>query len=107
MTDVKRKGERGALKPAGNGPKMVSGKPMSGRILRLAAGMGHGYIRAEGGEDVFFHRSDTQEGVFNTLEIDDDVRFELVEDRVSGARAIRVRRMTPKKGRLDLEETKP
>jgi cold shock CspA family protein len=54
--------------------------------------MGQGYIRLDGNRLVFFHRSDTEDHVFNTLLVDDDVTFELIEDRLSGARAIRVRK---------------
>jgi cold shock CspA family protein len=47
---------------------------------------------------VFFHRSDTAEGLFNKLQVDDEVRFELIEDRLRGARAMGVRKTAPKKG---------
>jgi cold shock CspA family protein len=45
---------------------------------------------------VFFHRSDLLEGTaFNALAIGDRVTFELLEDRVSGPRALRVERRRP------------
>jgi cold shock CspA family protein len=81
--------------PAGNAPKGVTGTPSVGAISRMAHGRSHGYIRINGGGDVFFHRSDTAEGQFNQLEAGTEVTFELVEDRISGARAIRVRRWQP------------
>jgi cold shock CspA family protein len=88
----------GSRLPAGNAAKALTGTPARGRISRIAHGMGHGYIRANGDLAVFFHRSDTEEGLFNTLQVDDDVRFELVEDRLSGPRAIRVRKQPQQRG---------
>ena len=73
-----------------------SGQPMAGRILRLSRGQGHGYIRASRYREVFFHRADT-DGHFNTLDVGDDVTFELLDDRLSGARAIHVRKKALKK----------
>ena len=43
--------------------------------------------------EVYFHRADVQEGTsFNDLEIGETVKFELLDDAVSGARARAVRR---------------
>jgi cold shock CspA family protein len=43
--------------------------------------------------EVYFHRADVQEGTsFNDLEVGETVKFELLDDAVSGARALRVRR---------------
>jgi cold shock CspA family protein len=43
--------------------------------------------------EVFFHRRDVADGtVFNELEIGNEVIFELLEDSISGARALRVMR---------------
>jgi cold shock CspA family protein len=59
-------------------------------------GQGYGYIRLANGRDIFFHRSDLEEGTsFNAFAIGDAVRFELLEDAVSGARAMRVKRRRP------------
>jgi len=67
--------------------------PSSGRIVRLFVGQSHGFIREKRGREIFFHRGDVQEGTsFNDFEIGDAVVFELLEDAVSGARALRVRR---------------
>jgi cold shock CspA family protein len=57
-------------------------------------GQNHGFIKDENGREVFFHRSDFTEGVFNRLVIGDEVMFELIEDRLSGPRAVRVRQKT-------------
>jgi cold shock CspA family protein len=61
--------------------------------VTLFIGQGHGFIRLANARDVFFHRSDLHEGVsFNDLAVGDTVRFDLLEDDVSGPRAIQVAR---------------
>lgn len=65
----------------------------TGRIVRLFVGQAHGYIRVANDREVFFHRSDVCEGTsFNEFVVGDSVAFELLEDTVSGARALRVER---------------
>jgi cold shock CspA family protein len=60
-------------------------------------GQGHGFIRLSDNRDVFFHRSDLLEGTsFNDFAVGDTVTFELLEDAVSGARALRVTRRSPR-----------
>jgi cold shock CspA family protein len=67
--------------------------PASGRIIALLVGQGTGFIRLGTDGKVFFHRADVQPGTsINDFELGDAVEFDLVEDPVSGARAIRVRR---------------
>ena len=74
------------------------GRPESGRIIRILVGQGHGFIRLAGGREVFFHRGDVPEPVaFNDLQVGDPVSFELLEDPVSGARALRVTRPEPRR----------
>jgi cold shock CspA family protein len=64
-----------------------------GRVTRLLVGQGYGYIRLANTREVFFHRADMREGTgFNELELGAEVTFELFEDAVSGARALRVAR---------------
>jgi cold shock CspA family protein len=47
---------------------------------------------------VFFHRSDVREGVsFNEFTVGDAVTFELLDDRISGARAVQVDRRKPRR----------
>jgi cold shock CspA family protein len=75
-----------------NQPPPPSGRPTRGRIIRIHAGQSHGFIRDVDSREVFFHRSDTSWGTFNTLMVGDTVAFELIEDRVSGPRATAVRR---------------
>jgi cold shock CspA family protein len=80
-------------KPAGARPPENRGVPKTGRIVTLFVGQGHGFIRLANDRDVFFHRSDVREGVsFNDLAVGDTVRFDLLEDDVSGPRAIQVAR---------------
>jgi cold shock CspA family protein len=77
-----------------NQPLPPTGRPARGKIARINAGQSHGFIRDEDHREVFFHRSDTTFGTFNTLLVGDAVAFELIEDRCSGPRATRVRRGT-------------
>ena len=66
---------------------------MGGRIVKLLVGQSHGFIRTTDGREIFFHRSDVREGTsFNDFGVGDAVTFELLEDAVSGARAVRVSR---------------
>ena len=86
-------GRKGAAKRSGkaSAPTDPRGTPETGRIARMVIGQGHGFIRLRSDREVFFHRSDLDEGTpFNDLQVGDTVTFELLEDRVSGARALRV-----------------
>ena len=74
-----------------NQPQPPTGKPTRGRVIRIHAGQSHGFIRDTESREVFFHRSDTTFGTFNKLSVGDTVKFELIEDRVSGPRATAVR----------------
>jgi cold shock CspA family protein len=72
-------------------PLDLRGRPSTGRIRSLLVGQGQGQIRLRGGLAIFFHRADLQEGTaFNDLQVGDAVAFELLDDRVSGPRALRV-----------------
>ncbi|TET17792.1 MAG: cold shock domain-containing protein [Dehalococcoidia bacterium] len=63
---------------------------MKGKIKRLIRGRGFGFITAEDGSEVFFHRSALQGMNFDTLEEGDSVEFDLeTDDR--GARAVNVK----------------
>jgi hypothetical protein len=79
--------------PALNGlPRQAVGLPDRGQIVRLFTGQCHGTIRTAGGREVWFHRSDMSESAaFNNFVVGDSVIFDLLEDRISGARALRVR----------------
>ena len=72
--------------------------PSSGRIVTLFIGQGHGFIRLTNDREVFFHRSDVREGTsFNDFAVGDAVTLELLEDEVSGPRALRVERRRPRR----------
>lgn len=59
--------------------------------MKLFVGQGHGYIRVANQQEIFFHRSDLQEGTsINDLSVGDVVTFERLDDTISGARAQRV-----------------
>jgi cold shock CspA family protein len=75
------------------GPRELRGKPAVGRVARLFIGQGHGFVRLSSKREVFFHRADLLEGTsFNDLQVGDTLSFELLEDAVSGARAVHVTR---------------
>jgi cold shock CspA family protein len=81
------------VKPAPPRPPEQRGVWTTGRIAKLLVGQGHGFIRLTDNREVFFHRSDVREGAsFNDFAVNDSVTFELLEDAVSGARALRVTR---------------
>jgi cold shock CspA family protein len=83
-----RGGTAGSARPAER-----RGAASSGRIVKLLIGQSHGFIRLADGREIYFHRSDLEEGTsFNDFAIGDPVNFELLEDEVSGARALRVKR---------------
>jgi len=69
------------------------GRVSVGRIARLLVGQGYGFIRTANDREIYFHRTDVREGTsINDLRVGDRVIFELLEDHVSGARALRVDR---------------
>ena len=76
-------------------PAPPRGLPASGSISTVASGQGHGYIRADDGRRIYFHRNDSKYGTFNALVGGDPVTFDLHEDPVSGPRALNVRRLGP------------
>jgi cold shock CspA family protein len=69
----------------------------SGRIVTLVIGQGHGFIRLADRRSVFFHRSDLGEGTrFGDLAIGETLIFDLLDDPISGPRALHVRRRPPR-----------
>jgi hypothetical protein len=93
---VSRQSGRAVKKvPAGSAarPAERRGAAAWGRIVSLLVGQSHGFIRLPDRREVYFHRSDLAEGTsFNDFAVGDAVTFELLEDAVSGARALRVKR---------------
>jgi cold shock CspA family protein len=82
---------RKAAPTIGTRPAERRGIVTNGRIVKLFVGQGHGFIRLTDKRDVFFHRNDVREGTsINDFAIGDAVTFELLEDAVSGARALQV-----------------
>ena len=72
-------------------PAERRGAVCTGRIAKLLIGQSHGFIRSNGRE-IYFHRRDLEDGIsFNDFGVGDVVSFELLEDAVSGARALRVK----------------
>ena len=67
------------------------GPATKGRITQLSHGRLCGVIRANDGQSVFFHGRDLEGARYNDVEIGRSVRFELIDDPVSGPRAARVR----------------
>jgi cold shock CspA family protein len=87
---------------AKHGPKIISkvrpvltGTKTRGRVTRILHGQGYGFIRTADDREVYFHRSDA-DGTFNDLSAGDGVVFELYEDRITGPRALRLRKYTKK-----------
>src|SRR3954465_11355365 len=79
-------------------PKAPEGRAAAGRVAQLRVGQCDGFIRLTSTRDsreVYFHRADLREDTpFNTLQVGDVLKFDLIEDSVSGARALRVTRKT-------------
>ena len=73
------------------------GHRMTGRIVRILHGQSHGFIRAEDNRELFFHRSDVRFALFNALAVRDRVAFEVIEDKIAGPRAVKVKRAAIKK----------
>jgi cold shock CspA family protein len=91
------RGDLQKMTPARSGERTKAsearGVPGRGRIVRLLIGQGHGFIRLANDNEAFFHRSDLREGTsFNEFAVGDTVKFELLEDHVSGPRAVQVER---------------
>ena len=79
--------------PKGPAP-VLTGIKMRGRVTRILHGQGFGFIRADDDRDVFFHKADAVGTTFNDLAVGDRVTFELYEDKITGPRALRLRKAT-------------
>jgi cold shock CspA family protein len=69
----------------------IRGRATTGTITQLTHGRLCGVIRTGDGQDVFFHGRDLEGARYNEMELGGAVTFELIDDRVSGARAARIR----------------
>jgi CspA family cold shock protein len=65
-------------------------KGLKGKVKRLIRDRGFGFITAEDGTEVFFHRSELVEADFDTMEEGADVEFDL-ESGAKGPRAVKVK----------------
>ena len=83
---AKVQGRAKGVKPEERGTRTI------GKIVRILYGQSYGLIRIQDRRDVFFHRKDARASLFNALEAGDRVVFELIEDPLTGPRAIRVSR---------------
>ena len=67
---------------------------MKGQIKRLIRDRGFGFVSAENGKEVFFHRSALGDVDIESLDEDTDVEYE-VEQGPKGLRAANLRIATP------------
>jgi cold shock CspA family protein len=81
-----------AKRPIGKAPNPNEprGRASTGTVATITRGRGDGYIREHRGDLLYFNRRDVIDGGFNDLNIGDRVTFEIIEDKVSGHRAVRV-----------------
>ena len=73
------------------GSNSQTGPTTRGRITQLSPGRMCGTIRASHGQSVFFHGRDLEGATYKDLKLGGVVSFELIDDRISGPRAARVR----------------
>ena len=87
---------RTSRQPIALRPPEPRGHASVGRIVKLSVGQGCGFIRLTNDREIYFHRADLRAGTsINELRVGDSVVFELLEDRISGARALHVVRRRP------------
>jgi len=68
----------------------LKGGVVKGKVRRIIRERGFGFIIAENGDEVFFHRSALKEGDFDSLNVGMDVDFQVERGR-RGLRAINMR----------------
>lgn len=82
----------------GTRPIEPRGTVSTGCIVKLLVGQGHGFIRLADDREIYFHRTDLARGAsINDFVVGDRVSFELLEDTISGARALHVSRSEPRR----------
>ena len=65
---------------------------MTGQIIRLIRDRGFGFLRAEDGKEIFFHRTELQDTSFDALRGDEKVEYDMGTDARSGReRAVNLR----------------
>ncbi len=83
---------KGGQKRLGKEPPELKTIPFRGRIVRILHGQSFGFLRTDDDRDVFFHRSDIGGDVFNSLVVGDAVAGRMFEDRITGPRALKLRK---------------
>ena len=64
---------------------------MRGTIVRMIRDRGFGFVRVDNGEEIFFHHSSLERGVFDTLQEGQELEFDIENDvRGRGQRATNV-----------------
>ena len=63
---------------------------LKGKIKTLIRGRGYGFISAEDGREIFFHRTDLIDIEFDSLEEEQQVQFD-VEKGTKGPKAVNVK----------------
>jgi len=79
---------------AGTGSRKMEGGSllMKGQIVRLVRDRGFGFVRAEAGQEYFFHATGIENRTFESLGGGESVEFDLaVAPRANRERAVRVR----------------
>ncbi len=65
---------------------------MRGTIVRMIRDRGFGFVRIDTGEEIFFHHSALERGIFDTLQEGQELEFDIENDvRGRGQRAANVR----------------
>ncbi len=59
--------------------------------IRQVMDRGFGFIKAEDGKDLFFHRNETEGVEFSSLQAGQGVEFEIGQDRKGRPQAVKVR----------------
>ena len=76
----------------GQGSVKAKETPLHGKIVRLFADEGYGFVSTSEGEEVYFHKNAVVGGGFETLKPDDEVRFTIAEkEGEKGAQASTVK----------------
>jgi len=64
---------------------------VQGPVVRLIRDRGFGFVRAEGGNEIFFHHSTLPPGAFDTLQEGETLEFDIEDDpRGRGKRATNI-----------------
>ena len=70
---------------------------MAKGTIRQLMDRGFGFIKAEEGEDLFFHRNEIEGVEFSSLRAGQEVEFEMGQDSKGRQQAVKVRLSQPKR----------